>query len=300
MALTFTMPPLPRLLLPLLCLVTVGAASTTAAPADLWSRENLVAWCIVPFDAQKRGPEARADLLQRLGFRFFAYDWRAEHVPTFDDEIRACAARGVSISAWWFPTKLDHNARKILDAIERGKIRPQLWVTGGGTPVKSAAEQQQRIDQELARLRPIMEAAAKLGCTVGLYNHGGWFGEPENQVALVRQLRAEGHVNVTLIYNFHHGHDHLANFAAHWARMAPFVDTVNLNGMVTGGDKAGKKILTLGEGDQELAMMRVIQASGWRGRVGILNHRTEVDAEVALRANLAGLERLAAQLRAER
>jgi hypothetical protein len=82
--------------------------------------------------------------------------------------------------------------------------------------------------------------------------------------------------------------------------MAPFVDTVNLNGMVTGGDKAGKKILTLGEGDQELAMMRVIQASGWRGRVGILNHRTEVDAEVALRANLAGLERLAAQLRAER
>jgi len=295
MALTFMMP-LPRFLLSILGAVTVGAASTTAAPTDLWSRENLVAWCIVPFDAQKRGPEARADLLQRLGFRFFAYDWRAEHIPTFDDEIRACAARGVTISAWWFPTKLDDNARKILAAIERGKIRPQLWVTGGGTPVKSAAEQQQRIDQELARLRPIMEAAAKLGCTVGLYNHGGWFGEPENQVALVRKLRAEGHVNVTLIYNFHHGHDHLANFAARWARMAPFVDTVNLNGMVTGGDKAGKKILTLGEGDQELAMMRVIQASGWRGRVGILNHRTEVDAEVALRANLAGLERLRADL----
>jgi hypothetical protein len=90
--------PLPRLVLTALALAAVPA-STTAAPADLWSRENLVAWCIVPFDAQKRGPEARADLLQRLGFRFFAYDWRAEHVPTFDDEIRACAARGVSISA---------------------------------------------------------------------------------------------------------------------------------------------------------------------------------------------------------
>jgi hypothetical protein len=290
------MPRLPSLVVALLALAASSSYAGTAAPADLWSRENLVAWCIVPFDAQKRGPEARADLLQRLGFRFFAYDWRAEHIPTFDEEIRACAARGVTISAWWFPTKLDDNARKILAAIERNKIRPQLWVTGGGTPAKSAAEQQQRIDQELARLRPILQAAAKLGCTVGLYNHGGWFGEPENQVALVRQLRAEGRGNVTLIYNFHHGHDHLADFAAHWARLAPFVDTVNLNGMINGGDKTGKKILYLAEGDQELAMMRVIQASGWRGRVGILNHRTDVDAEVALRANLAGLERLRADL----
>jgi hypothetical protein len=295
MALTFMMP-LPHFLLPLLCVITLGAASTTAAPADLWSRDNLVAWCIVPFDAQKRGPEARAEMLQRLGFRQFAYDWRAEHVPTFDAEIRACAQRGVTITAWWFPTKLDAHAQQILAAIERNRIRPQLWVTGAGQPTKSPAEQQQRITDELARLRPIVQAAAKLGCTVGIYNHGGWFGEPDNQIELLRKLRAEGHANVTLIYNFHHGHDHIANFPALWGRMAPYVDTVNLNGMVTGGDKAGKKILTLGEGDQELAMLRVIQASGWRGRIGILNHRTEVDAEEGLRANLAGLERLRAKL----
>jgi hypothetical protein len=289
------MPPLPRLAFCLLAFATL-ARLAAAAPADLWSRDNLVAWCIVPFDAQKRGPEARAEMLQRLGFRSFAYDWRAEHIPTFDAEIRACAQRGVTITAWWFPTKLDANAHQILAALERNRIRPQLWVTGGGQPTKSAAEQQQRVQDELARLRPIVQAAAKLGCTVGLYNHGGWFGEPDNQIELLRQLRTEGHTNVTLIYNFHHGHDHLANFPALWARMAPHVDTVNLNGMVAGGDQAGKKILTLGEGDQELAMMRTIQASGWRGRIGILNHRTDIDAEVGLRANLAGLERLRARL----
>lgn len=289
------MPPLPRFALSLLALLTL-ARSAIAAPADLWSRDNLVAWCIVPFDAQKRGPDERAEMLQRLGFRQFAYDWRAEHVPTFDAEIRACAQRGVTITAWWFPTKLDANAQQILAAIERNRIRPQLWVTGGGPPTKSPAEQQQRINDELARLRPILQAAAKLGCTVGLYNHGGWFGEPDNQIELLRALRAAGHANVTLIYNFHHGHDHIANFPAVWARLAPNVDTVNLNGMVTGGDKAGKKILTLGEGDQELAMLRVIQTSGWRGRIGILNHRTEVDAEEGLRANLAGLGRLRAKL----
>jgi len=47
----------------------------------LFARENLVAWCIVPFDSKRRGPEDRAAMLERLGFKHFAYDWRAEHIP---------------------------------------------------------------------------------------------------------------------------------------------------------------------------------------------------------------------------
>lgn len=291
--------PVSRLTLSLLLAITLAAPTSpaAAAPADLWARENLVAWCIVPFDAAKRDPVARAAMLQELGFRHFAYDWRPEHVPTFDAEVRAMAARGVTISAWWFPRTLDDNAQKILAVIERHGIRPQLWVTGGGQPTTSAADQEKRIEQELARLRPIVQAAARLGCTVGLYNHGGWFGEPDHQIVLLHRLRAEQLTNVRLAYNFHHGHEHLADFAARWARMAPYVDTVNLNGMVANGDQTGKKILTLGEGDQELAMLRVIAASGWRGRLGILNHRTDVDAALALRRNLDGLDQLVARLR---
>src|SRR5262245_25393483 len=53
----------------------------------LFSRGNLIAWCIVPFDSKKRGPEERATMMKRLGFERFAYDWRAEHVPTFDAEV---------------------------------------------------------------------------------------------------------------------------------------------------------------------------------------------------------------------
>jgi hypothetical protein len=67
--------------------------------------------------------------------------------------------------------------------------------------------------------------------------------------------------------------------------------------MVAGGDRTGKKLLYLGEGDRELELMRIIQDSGWRGQVGILNHRTEIDAEEGLRRNLEGLEQLAARLR---
>src|SRR6267378_2866634 len=67
------------------------AAATNQPGPDyqLFARSNLVAWCIVPFDSQKRGPEARAELLERLGFKLFAYDYRAEHVPTFDAEMKA-------------------------------------------------------------------------------------------------------------------------------------------------------------------------------------------------------------------
>ena len=65
--------------------------------------------------------------------------------------------------------------------------------------------------------------------------------------------------------------------------------------MVRDGDKAGKKILPIGEGDWDLKLLRIIRDSGYRGPVGILNHTGE-DAEARLQSNLAGLDRLVAQL----
>ena len=38
-------------------------------------RDQLVAWCIVPFDAKQRGPEARAIMVRGLGMTRVAYDW---------------------------------------------------------------------------------------------------------------------------------------------------------------------------------------------------------------------------------
>ena len=80
-----------------------GAATAKADEQGkgLFARENLVAWCIVPFDAKKRGPEERAAMLERLGFKHFAYDWRAEHIPTFDAEIEALKRHGIALDAFW-------------------------------------------------------------------------------------------------------------------------------------------------------------------------------------------------------
>src|SRR5437868_15461037 len=94
-------------------------------------------------------------MVDRLKVRKLAYDWRAEHVPSFDQEVITMRQHGIEIVAWWFPTKLDENARRILDVIGRHQIHPQLWVTGGGGPTKDDAEQQARVAQETARVLPI-------------------------------------------------------------------------------------------------------------------------------------------------
>src|SRR5437868_5191377 len=90
----------------LLCLLTIVCIRTSAAQPgayDLFAPTNLVAWCIVPFDAKKRGPEERAEMLERLGFKHFAYDYRAEHIPTFDAEIASLKRHKIELFAWWFP-----------------------------------------------------------------------------------------------------------------------------------------------------------------------------------------------------
>ena len=35
--------------------------------ADLFDKDNLIAWCIVPFDAADRSPVERAQMLNELG-----------------------------------------------------------------------------------------------------------------------------------------------------------------------------------------------------------------------------------------
>lgn len=268
-------------------------AAILPAGAGIFDRTNLVAWCIVPFDAKKRGPEERAQMLEKLGLRRLAYDYRAEHIPFFDAEVEACKKHRIEFTAWWFPTVLNEEARKILEVIERHRVQPQLWVMQG-PEAPAAATQSEKISHEVRRLKPISEAAARLGCQVGLYNHGGWFGEPTNQLAIIRELQA---TNVGIVFNFHHGHEFLGRFPQMFREMKPHLLAVNLNGMVAEGDRVGKKILHLGEGDRELEMLRVMEQSGWNGAVGIIDHRPETDSAETLGKNLRGLDELLRRLR---
>ncbi len=268
-----------------------GAESLSPESTSIYAPENLLAWCVVPFDAKKRGPGERAEMLKKLGFKGFAYDWRAKDIPTFDTEVEALKKNGINLVAWWFPTNPnDKNAVTILEVCKRHDIRPQLWVMGGGPPTKSPQEQQQRIEQEADRISKIVKLAEPYGCKVELYNHNGWFGQTDNEVAIIERLKQKRITDVGMVYNFSHGHTDMADFANIWKRMQPYVVTVNVTGMITSG-----KLIPPSQGDHELEMMRIISQSGWRGPVGLIAEQGG-DAEVTLGNNLRGLAWLKKEL----
>lgn len=258
---------------------------------DSFARENLVAWCIVPFDAAKRSPAERAAMVRGLGLRRVAYDWRAEHVPTFEEEIVQYRKHGIEMFAvWsWHPS--------FGPTIRKHGIHPQIWRT---CPSPDGATTTERVAKTAKQLLPLVETAADLGCRFGLYNHGGWGGQPENLVAVCRRLREEHDApHVGIVYNFHHGHDHVERFEKAFAAMRPYLLCVNLNGMTDTErvDARHRKIMTIGTGEHERRMIDVVRSSGYRGAIGVLDHRNELDAEKSLRANLEGLERVVTESR---
>ncbi|MHB8899122.1 MAG: sugar phosphate isomerase/epimerase family protein [Thermoguttaceae bacterium] len=263
---------------------SVSAAETAKSPG-IFAKGNLVAWCIVPFDANKRSPEARAEMLEKLGIQHVAYDWREEHVATFEEEILAYKKRNLDYFAFWSW----HPAMAPL--IEKHGIRPQIWMT---VPSPKAENEEAMVEAAAQSLLPIVEQSGKLGCRLGLYNHGGWGGEPKNMVAVCRRLREKaGAEHVGIVYNFHHGHAHIQDFAECLKAMKPYLFCVNLNGM---NDGANPMIVRLGRGQHEKAMMETVLKSGYQGPIGILGHTSGEDVEVVLRENLEGMQTLLKEL----
>jgi hypothetical protein len=129
-------------------------------------------------------------------------------------------------------------------------------------------------------------------CKLGLYNHGGWGGEPENLVAVCKALREQSKSeHVGIVYNLHHGHGHIDDFAAVLAQMKPYLLCLNLNGM----NAKGPKILQLGAGEADVKLLKIIGDSGYSGPIGMIGH-TGDDVELRLRDNLDGLDWILPQL----
>jgi hypothetical protein len=265
-----------------------------SAPTN-FETSNLIAWCIVPFDATQRDAEARSSMLRRLGLRRAAYDWRAEHVSKFEDEILAYKKHGIEYFAFWSW----HDDMEAL--IKKHQITPQIWQICKTTEKGSDED---KVAIAVQNLMPIVQKAKSLGLKLGLYNHGGWAGEPKNMVAICEELRRTHEADhVGIVYNFHHGHEHMDAFADHLALMTPYLLCVNLNGMMdaqaTIDDARKNKIVPIGAGVHEQQMIQTLVASGYDGPIGIIGHRQELDAEKVLLGNINGLNRTIKELAKE-
>jgi hypothetical protein len=265
------------------------SATDPLADAGVFSRDNLVAWCIVPFDASKRGPGERAAMLERLGLQAIAYDYRDEHIPTFDVEITALREANIRLGAWWCGgvdprDPLGGSVGLALETLRRNQASSDLWVLIREQALEGLS-QEEKVSLTARAVEKIAGEAAAIQGRVGLYNHGGWYGDPENQLAVLGRIHAQ---NVGLVYNFHHGHEHFDRLEGLFPRMVPHLLCVNLNGMTLGGEK----ILPLGSGERDQEMLELIRQSGYQGPIGILDHRSELDAEESLQENLNGLAKL--------
>jgi hypothetical protein len=260
-----------------------------AKTTDMFDKENLIAWCIVPFDAVGRSPEERADMLDELGISQLAYDYRDEHLASFVEEISVLKEHGIDLRAVWFwvqggsDSLLDRSNEFILESLKKTGTRTELWVSFPESYYDNS--DWESLQKAIYAVREILQRAEEIGCTLALYNHGGWFGEPEN---LIRIIEAIGSDKIRIVYNFHHGHHRIGHFREDFVRMMPYLSTVNINGM----RKEGPKIITLGQGNRELSMLKVIKESGYTGPLGILGHTEGEDIRVVLERNLEGLRQL--------
>lgn len=283
-----------RTLILFVCLSCLLAAcrneKDTSGNARLFERSNLVAWCVIPYDSTERTPEERAQMLSELGFSKFAYDWRLKHLDSFADEVNALRRMNIEMTSVWFWVNgeegkvIDDVNERILNMIRENNVKTELWVCFNNSYFEELSDEA-KLGKAVSAVRYIRERAHELGCSIALYNHGDWFGEPQNQVKIIEELGAG---DVGIVYNFHHARHQAERFPELLQLMLPYLSTVNLNGMSPGGPM----ILPLGKGELELGMLKTLKASGYNGAIGILGHVEDADVRVILDGNLEGLKSL--------
>ena len=251
--------------------------------------QNYFAWCIVPFDNQNRTPEQRIEMLKDLGFVSYAYDWREKHLPEMVKELKLAKGNDIQVNAvWMWIDKSDSignlsvNNEKVLMSIKEAGLKTQIWMSFPEDYFENLTETES-VEKAGNMISYLSKRANEIGCTLALYNHGGWFGNPDNLVKIIQSLPQH---EIGIIFNFHHAHELLNNYEALVKNMMPYLWAVNLNGMIP----AGPKIVTIGEGTEEKMMIEVLVNNGFKGPYGILGHREDADVEKVLQANLEGLK----------
>jgi hypothetical protein len=261
----------------------------------LFARENLIAWCVIPFDSMHRTPLERAQMLNRLGISRLAIDWRAKDIPHFDEEIDTLRKNHITIQAFWLRGNMyperngasspDGNVEVVLATLKRNQLRTQIWDPFDADEEFMSLSAPARLRRATEAVRYLATRAKEIHCSVAIYSHGGWMGEPENELKVVDKV---GMPNVGIVYDYEHGRPQMDRFPEFFPKLVPHLWAVILNGMQQGGPD----FITVGDGNRDLGLLKVIRDSGYSGPIGIMNHDENRDAEVGLRLNMEGLKKM--------
>lgn len=254
--------------------------------------ENLIPWSIVAFDSEERTPEERIAMVKELGFNQYAFGGREKHIETMEQELKLAYIENLKISAVWLylnpvkdkPGKLKPMSEKVFQSLENVGLETQIWV-GFAPNYFDNLSQEEALNKAKEMISYLSERATKINCKIALYNHGGWPGDPKNQIEVIESLPQ---YEVGIIYNFHHAHLQLDDYNENIKLMFPYLWCVNLNGMI----KEGPKILSIGKGNIEKEMIQSLLNLSYKGPFGILGHVKGGDPAIILKENLIGLQTL--------
>lgn len=287
---------IPLLILSVLSILSCKNSTSTQKDTEQRTEEldmsNIFAWCIVPFDSVERTPVERIKMLHKLGIQSYAYDWRTKHLETMEKELGLAKANNIEVNAIWMwidansdqPDSLSSDNEKMLSIVEKSGLKTDIWL-GFNANYFENLNDVEAVEKGKEMIGYLHNRLGALGCRLVLYNHGDWFGEPANQVKIIKAL---GEPEIGIVYSFHHAHEQIDHFDTIVEEMLPYLWAVNLNGM----RKEGPKILPIGAGDHEAEMLQKLQKAGYDGPLGILGHVEEADVEVILKQNLEGLRSL--------
>ena len=275
----------------LLLLITLFACKTSQDHFQI-EREATLAWCIVPFDSEERKPQARIEMLKELGFESYAYDWRAKHLDEMAGEIRLARENDIDMAAVWLWIDANSDSigqlstlnERMLAILEESGLQTTIWMSFNGNYFEGLTDEES-LEKAIKMVEYLNQRSNSINCKLALYNHGDWFGEPDNQISIIKALPQ---YEMGIIYNFHHAHHQLDAFPQMVKKMAPYLWAVNLNGM----NKDGPKIMTIGEGEHEKEMIQMFWDAGFRGPWGILGHIETEDVKEVLKRNLVGLQKI--------
>ena len=259
---------------------------------DLFKKENLIPWSIVGFDVKERTPTQRLEMLERLGYTHYAYGYRPKHIPTMLQEWNLAKEKNIQIKAVWLYInlykdsvgKLRSDAEVVFKNLKKSGLKTQIWV-GFYPKFFDNLSDAESLHQSVKMISYLSKKAEKLGCKIGLYNHGGWFGKPKNQLRILNALPKE---NLGVVFNFHHAHDSLQEYSENIKLLFPYLWSVSLNGM----NADGPKIISIGKGNLEKQMIKELLDLNYKGSFNILGHVKGGDPEIILENNYLGLKKL--------
>jgi len=257
---------------------------------DLIVVEDVSPWCIIGFDSEERTPIQRISMLQELGLNKYGFNRGKGDISKMIEEFELASKNDIEITSifLWLNAKRDsvgklsEGNQELLRNLSKVEQKPTVWVSLSSNFFKDKS-QTESVALSVEMIKYVKSQIQDLGCDLAIYNHHGWFGDPHNQLEIVKELADP---SITMVYNFHHAQEHVDDFPEIAKRIAPHLSYVNVNGV----KKEGPQIVTVGEGDYEYEMIKTLKNNGFDGPWGILGHIKTEDVREVLVRNMEGLK----------